>query len=83
MKTEEEVDDDGVIIDPYTISNKTGKDIDYTKIIHKFNCSPVTDQLIERIEKLTGQRAHRYIRRKIFFAHRELDLILNAYENHT
>ena len=36
----------------------------------------------ERIEKLTKQPAHRFIRRDIFYAHRDLDLILNAYEKH-
>ena len=33
-----------------------------------------------KIAKLTDQLPHRFIRRGIFFCHRELDLILNRYE---
>ena len=33
-----------------------------------------------RVEHLTHQPAHRFLRRGIFFAHREMDQILNNYE---
>ena len=36
--------------------------------------------LKDKIEALTGVKAHRFIRRDIFYAHRDLDLILNRYE---
>jgi tryptophanyl-tRNA synthetase len=32
------------------------------------------------MEDLTGKKAHRFIRRGIFFCHRDLQEILNAYE---
>ena len=54
--------------------------IDYDKLIEKFGCSKITDDLIKKIERLTGQKPHRFIRRAIFFCHRELDLILDLYE---
>lgn len=37
-------------------------------------------QLIERIEKLSGKQAHRFIRRGIFFCERDLKVVLDAYE---
>lgn len=33
-----------------------------------------------RIEKVTGKRAHIFLRRGIVFAHRDLHLVLDAYE---
>mmetsp|Transcript_11813 Transcript_11813/g.19963 ORF Transcript_11813/g.19963 Transcript_11813/m.19963 type:complete len:430 (-) Transcript_11813:25-1314(-) len=40
----------------------------------------MTPELVTKIESLTGQRAHRLIRRGMFFCHRDLDQCLNAYE---
>lgn len=50
------------------------------KLIETFGCQPITPEQIERIEKLTGKRAHRFLRRGLFFSHRDLDEMLNAYE---
>lgn len=36
---------------------------------------------IDRIEKLTGKQAHPFLRRGIVFAHRDLNEILDCYEN--
>ena len=33
-----------------------------------------------RIERVTGKKPHRFLRRGIFFSHRELDKILDLYE---
>jgi tryptophanyl-tRNA synthetase len=78
-QNEETTIEDGVIVNPYTIENATNKEIDYNKLIDRFGCYYVDKDIIDRIERLTKQPAHYYIRRGIFFAHRELDLILNAY----
>ena len=32
------------------------------------------------IEKLTGEKPHRFLRRGIFFCHRDMEIILNSYE---
>lgn len=53
---------------------------EYEKLIEQFGVSPINEQLIKRFEKVTGHTIHPWIRRGIFFAHRELDLILNDYE---
>ena len=54
--------------------------IDYDKLIVQFGCQPLTPALIERFEKLVGQKAHTFIRRGIFFSHRDFSRILDQYE---
>lgn len=55
-------------------------DVDYDKLIRDFGCHAIDGKLIERMEKLTGKRAHRFLRRGIFFSHRDLHLLLDLYE---
>jgi tryptophanyl-tRNA synthetase len=40
----------------------------------------VNQALIARIERVTGKRAHHWIRRGLFFSHRDLTTILDAVE---
>ena len=63
------------------MSSKTNKEIDYNKLIEKFGCYHVNPEHIQRFEKLTGKAPHYFLRRGIFFSHRDLDFILNSYEN--
>jgi tryptophanyl-tRNA synthetase len=58
----------------------TKKGFQYQRIIEKFGCQPITPELITRFEQVTGQPAHPWLKRGIFFAHRELGLILDDYE---
>ena len=46
----------------------------------QFGCSTLNDELVARIERLTGQKAHPLLRRGLFYAHRDLKEILDAYE---
>lgn len=46
----------------------------------RFGSSRVDDALIERIEKITGKPVHHFIRRGIFFSHRDLHTILKLKE---
>jgi tryptophanyl-tRNA synthetase len=69
---------DGQVVTPWDVEAENG--VDYDKLIGTFGCSKIDQALIDRIEKLTGQRAHRYLRRGYFFSHRDLNLILDAYE---
>ncbi|CAL1155879.1 unnamed protein product [Cladocopium goreaui] len=67
------------VVTPWEV--EAGDDgVDYDKLIETFGCQPITAEQIERIEKLTGKRAHRFLRRGLFFSHRDLDELLNAYE---
>jgi len=67
------------IVTPFNIAAGE-KGVDYERLIHQFGCQNVTQDHIARFEALTGQKAHRLLRRGIYFAHRDLDVILNTYE---
>lgn len=66
-------------INPITVS--AGKDgIDYMKLVAEFGTTLIDEQLIARIERVTGKRAHRFLRRGLFFSHRDMNELLDAYE---
>ncbi|KAJ6546964.1 hypothetical protein B0H19DRAFT_1163222 [Mycena capillaripes] len=54
--------------------------IDYDKLIEQFGTRRVDSALLERFEKLTGHKPHVFLRRGMFFSHREFDKILDRYE---
>jgi tryptophanyl-tRNA synthetase len=53
--------------------------VNYNKLVKEFGLNLLTDDLLKRIEKQTKE-LHPFLRRKIFFAHRDLDWLLNEYE---
>jgi len=53
--------------------------IDYNKLIKDFGTEALTEELIHKIEKAAG-KSHHMLRRKIFFSHRELPILLKEYE---
>src|SRR3989344_4547922 len=62
-------------ITPWEVSGK----IDYDKIINEFGVERITPQLLKKLEKLANS-SNFMLNRGIFFAHRDLDWILNEYE---
>lgn len=76
----EGVFDEDFEIDPNKFVNTSDKEVDYSKIIKKFGCSAITPELIQRFEKVTGHQAHILLRRGIFFAHRDLNILLDFVE---
>jgi len=71
-------DSSSQIVDPWTVESEGA--IDYDKLIQQFGSTPITPELIERFEKVTGKKAHRFLRRGIFFSHRDLNEIIDLYE---
>ena len=53
--------------------------VDYARLQEKFGIRPINESMEERIEKLAGE-SHYLIRRKIYFAQRELSWLLDEYE---
>ncbi len=53
--------------------------VDYNKIIKEFGVSTLDSKTLKRIQKHTG-KLHHFLRRDIFFAHRDLNFILDQYE---
>ena len=54
-------------------------EVDYDKLIQEFGVKAIDEKLVERLEKNT-KSLHYFIRRKIFFAHTYLDVILDKHE---
>ncbi|KAG2389474.1 hypothetical protein C9374_014034 [Naegleria lovaniensis] len=69
------------IISTTTVQAATNEGFDYSKLIDQFGSEPVQQDLIERFEKLTGKKAHPFLKRGIFFSHRDLHKLLDHYEN--
>ena len=81
MANKENVDkEDQDIVTPWNIQASSETGIDYDKLILRFGCSKIDQQLIERFERLTKRKIHYFFERGIFFSHREFDKILDLYE---
>ncbi|GAU20971.1 hypothetical protein TSUD_201200 [Trifolium subterraneum] len=68
------------LITPWEVDAKDGGKIDYDKLIDRFGCQRIDQSLVQRVERLTSQPAHVFLRRNVFFAHRDFAEILDAYE---
>lgn len=66
------------IITPWKVESNDG--IDYNKLVKDFGANPIDSNLIKRIHKLTNYPIHKWLRRGLFFSHRDLDKFLDAYE---
>mmetsp|Transcript_11965 Transcript_11965/g.22434 ORF Transcript_11965/g.22434 Transcript_11965/m.22434 type:complete len:405 (-) Transcript_11965:91-1305(-) len=62
-------------VNPWEVVGK----VDYGKLIEKFGCSAISEEQVKKIEQVTGKKAHHFLTRKTFFAHRDLDAILDAH----
>ncbi|CAB1334900.1 unnamed protein product [Coregonus sp. 'balchen'] len=54
--------------------------VDYKQVTVRFGSSKIDQELVDRIESVSGQKAHRFLRRGIFFSHRDMHQVLDAYE---
>jgi tryptophanyl-tRNA synthetase len=63
-----------MVVTPYEVRG----DIDYDKLVKEFGVSLIDKKLSDRLEKRLKDNL--FLRRKIFFAHRDLDFILNEYD---
>ncbi|EFN53541.1 hypothetical protein CHLNCDRAFT_25698 [Chlorella variabilis] len=68
------------VITPWDVTGGADGKIDYNKLVAQFGCQSIDASLVERIERLTGRPAHPFLKRGIFFAHRDLNELLDAYE---
>ena len=73
--------DEEMIVDPFNVQGK----IDYNKLVDNFGSKVIEPSLLERMYELTVKRGtvphlHRFLRRNIFFSHRDLELILDQVE---
>jgi tryptophanyl-tRNA synthetase len=59
-------------ITPWEVEGK----IDYDRIVKEFGLKEIDDAILEKIKSFTGD-LHVLLRRKYFFAHRDLDVVLD------
>ncbi len=64
-----------MVVTPWEVRGK----VDYQRLIREFGTQPITEKLLRRIAKYTGE-LHPQLRRKLFFSHRDLDIVLDLYE---
>ena len=62
-------------VTPYEVKGE----VDYEKLIKEFGVERINDKLIERIKKHTGD-LNILLKRRVFFAHRDLNWLLDEYE---
>ncbi len=62
-------------VDPWNVSG----DIDYNKLIKDFGTEKIDEKLLARIKKHTGE-LHHFLKRGIFFSHRDMNWALDEYE---
>ncbi|KAK7105025.1 tryptophan--tRNA ligase, cytoplasmic-like [Littorina saxatilis] len=73
------------VVDPWTVESTSEKGVDYDKLITKFGSTRIDDALKERVQKLIGEKnpIHHFLRRDIFFSHRDMGPVLDLYEKRT
>jgi len=67
------------IVTPWEVKGN----VDYDKIIEEFGLKKIDDVILKRIEGIArkkGKPLHHLLRRKIFYAHRDLKWILDEYD---
>ena len=63
------------VVNPWEVHGN----VDYDRLIAQFGTQKIDEKLLQRIKKHTGE-LHPFLRRKIFFSHRDMNWILDEYE---
>jgi tryptophanyl-tRNA synthetase len=67
-----------MVVTPWEVRGK----VDYERLIREFGTQPLTEELLKRLSKYTGE-VHLQLRRGLFFSHRDLDIVLDMYDKGT
>jgi len=67
-------------VNPWDVQASSNKGIDYDKLIVRFGSTPIDQELLARFERVTGKKPHHFLRRGVFFSHRDLGVILDKVE---
>ena len=79
---DEHAGEEDMVVNAFEVKGK----IDYNKLVENFGSKLIDSALIARIERLTVGRGtvpflHRFLRRNIFFSHRDMEKICDCLEN--
>ncbi|RLG45362.1 MAG: tryptophan--tRNA ligase, partial [Thermoproteota archaeon] len=61
-------DSNEFLVTPWEVRGK----VDYARLVAEFGLTPLNQELYKRLTELAGG-THKLLRRRIFFAHRDLD----------
>ena len=64
--------EDTFVVTPWEVTGV----VDYDRLIRDFGTQPITGKLAQRLEEILGDAAY-LVKRRVFFSHRDLDLILD------
>lgn len=64
------------IVTPFEVKGKQ----DYNRLIKEFGTQPIDEALLQRFERVTGRKPNPFLRRGLFFSHRDFDKILTYHE---
>jgi len=70
------------VVDPWSVKASSNKGIDYEKLIVKFGSERISEEVLQKFKEVLDKKnmeMHTFLRRKIFFSHRELDQIVTNY----
>lgn len=73
------LDEGGVVLNPWEATGKFDDDV-YDRLVEQFGVQRISSELLERFTRVTGHEPHVFMRRGLFFAHRNLDEFLDAFE---
>ncbi|KAG5192156.1 tryptophan--tRNA ligase [Tribonema minus] len=68
----------GQVVTPWEV--EADEEVDYNKLVVAFGSQLISEDMVARVERLTNRRAHRFLRRGLFFSHRDLNQLLDLYE---
>ena len=71
-------------VNPWNVTGEVDEEgnvkaIDYNRLVNEFGTGLIDEALLERLQRLTGHKPHRFLRRQIAFSHRDIGLILDRY----
>ena len=58
------------IVNPFEVVAADERGVDYDKLVETFGTRKIDQAILDRFEKLTGKKPHRYLRRGLFFSQR-------------
>ncbi|CAH8608754.1 unnamed protein product [Dicrocoelium dendriticum] len=68
------------VVTPWEVTTTSNRGVDYDKLIVRFGCSRLSPELLTRFELACKQPLHHFLRRGIFFSHRDLEFIVSLVE---
>jgi tryptophanyl-tRNA synthetase len=75
MRDKHNIDKSTFIVTPWEVKGI----VDYKKLTEQFGINPLSEKILEEMKKYTKD-LHYFLERKIFFAHRDLDWLLDEYK---